>query len=86
MPDCGFNSVPDRQRTVKIMDEPTPNRLAELVGGRPTYSEIAAEAGVSVSLISKVAAGTRRPSDRVKAAASKVLGLSARMIFPNVEE
>jgi transcriptional regulator with XRE-family HTH domain len=65
------------------MDAPEPNRLAELVGDRPTYSDIAREAGVSLSLISKVAAGKRNPSDRVKEAASKVLGLSVRTIFPS---
>jgi transcriptional regulator with XRE-family HTH domain len=58
------------------------NRLAELVRDRPTYSDIAREAGVSVSLVSKVASGERNPSDRVKAAASKVLGLSVAHLFP----
>lgn len=61
---------------------PTSNRLAEFVLDRPTLTEIAREAGVSVSFVSMVARGRRRPTAKVMAAASRVLRLPVGMVFP----
>lgn len=57
-------------------------RLAELVLVRPSLSEIARQAGVSRAYISAVAAGRRRATPRVRAAAAVVLALPASYIFP----
>lgn len=65
--------------------EPRPTRFAELVLDRPTFAEVARRAGVDPSFVSKVAAGTRKPSARVRAAAEAVLGLSATEIFPETD-
>jgi transcriptional regulator with XRE-family HTH domain len=66
------------------MNEPR-TRLAAMVLRRPTLSAIAREAGVSVGLVSKIAAGKRKPTPRVRAAAAVVLGFDSEFIFPPEE-
>ena len=56
-------------------------RLAELTRG-PTLADIAREAGCSRSYVSAVAAGRKKPSDRLKLAAARVLNLPVDAIFP----
>ena len=60
-----------------------PNRLAELTVDRPTLTDIAREAGVSKSFVSKVARGHRKATTGVRAAAEKLLGVPAEVIFPD---
>ena len=67
--------MPQRRKT-------RPTHFAELVMDRPTFAEVARLAGVDPSFISKVAAGHRKPTERVRAAAEEVLGLPAEEIFP----
>jgi transcriptional regulator with XRE-family HTH domain len=59
-------------------------RLAELVKG-PTLADIAREAGLSPSYVSAVANGRKRPSERLKLAAARVLNLPVSAIFPEGE-
>jgi transcriptional regulator with XRE-family HTH domain len=64
-------------------DTPPPTRLAELVSlRRPTLRAIAKEAGVSPSYLSQIAKGHVSPSEKVRAAASKVLRLPVEVVFP----
>jgi transcriptional regulator with XRE-family HTH domain len=67
-------------------DRKRPTRLAELVLDRPTLAEIAREASVSRSFISAVASGRKKPSDKVKQAAAKVLRLPVAVIFPEEDQ
>jgi transcriptional regulator with XRE-family HTH domain len=68
---------------VQMMNEPT--RLAELTRG-PTLTEIAQEAGTSLSYVSAVAAGRKKPSPKLMAAASVVLRLPVEVIFPEASD
>ena len=60
-------------------------RLAELTLGHPSLADIARDAGCSRSYVSAVAAGRKKPSDRVKLAAARVLQLPIEAIFPEEE-
>ncbi len=66
-------------------DREWPTRFAQLVMDRPTFVKIARVARVDPSFVSKVAAGTRKPSHRIRVAAEEVLGLPASEIFPEVD-
>jgi transcriptional regulator with XRE-family HTH domain len=61
---------------------PTLTRLAQLTRSHHTLTEIAEAAGVTLSFVSQVAAGRKKPSEKVKLAASQVLGLAVETIFP----
>lgn len=64
-----------------------PTRLAELVAlRRPTLRAIAREAGVSPSYLSSIARGWASPSEKVREAAVRVLGLPVEEIFPEWTE
>lgn len=58
-------------------------QLAKLVLTRPTLTSIAREADVSVSFVSAGAAGRKKASPKVRAAAAIVLGLPTDVIFPD---
>ena len=60
----------------------TRTRLGDLVLNRPTLTQIAQEANVSVSYVSAVAAGRKPASSKVRLAAAKVLRLPPHEIFP----
>ncbi len=67
------------------MNAPNENRLAELILNRPTLTQIAREAGVSVSFVSQIAAGRKKPTQAVQKAAAKVLSMPVDEIFGEEE-
>ena len=67
------------------MNQEAKNRLAELVLGGPTLTQIAREAGVSVSFVSQIAAGKKNATKAVQEAAARVLSMPVDEIFGEQE-
>ena len=65
--------------------QPMTTRLADLILNRPTLTDIAKEAGVSVSYVSACAAGRKPASNKLRRAAATVLRLPVTEIFPPEE-
>ena len=65
-----------------MTDSKYPTRLAELVLNRPTLTQIADEAGVTLGYVSAVAAGKKPASAKVRRAATLILRLPVSQIFP----
>ena len=67
------------------MNPKTVTRLGALVLNRPTLTQIAREAGVSVSFVSQIAAGKKNATNAVKEAAARVLAMPVDEIFGKQE-
>jgi transcriptional regulator with XRE-family HTH domain len=57
------------------------SRLRELARPAPTLKDLAARAGVSYSLVTKVAAGLRRPNAALRRAVEELYGVPAHFVF-----
>lgn len=59
----------------------TSEELRELARPRATLVDVARRAGVSISLVRKVATGERKPNAAIRRAVEELYGVPARMVF-----
>jgi hypothetical protein len=56
--------------------------LAELVRPTANFRDLAKEAGVSYSLVTKVSTGERKPNEAIKRAVERLFKVPASLIWP----